>query len=545
MTTKNGSRLVVVGAVAILASACGSSSSNVATVSVPDGEAAVLEEDLDPELEGEEGSSLLSFGRLRGIFRFSPASGPVGSAVTLTGRALQTAESFVFAGSLFNTNDDVVVTNFTRNSDTEVLVTVPAGAVTGPIQAIDANDRVETSLASFEVTSSGPGGPLTITNPAGTPNADLGTSLTFTSNGFFIGAPGATGDSGVAYLFNSNGSPAGTFDNPDADVDGGDRFANAVAADGNFVLVGASFDDTDGTDAGIAYLFNRTTGDLVATFQDPTPQANGNFGFAVDIAGSTVVIATAGEDDESQDPVLFDSGEVHVFNTSGGLIATLENPLPGNGDAFGFAVDLAGDLLAVGAPGNEFASVDGSGSVYLYNLNPPFPLTTPQLVETINNPGSVAGDSFGGSLDFIGDLLAIGAPGADDSGAAITDSGVVYLYTINSVFCQNSVSCNASLSVTLTSPDPRQSAVFGFAVAISPDQSRVVVGEPLGNRGFGAAYLFNTAFLGSVIDTFANPGGVGDLFGSSVALSNDEALIGAPNSSLDGFQSGRAYLFEY
>ncbi|NJK62145.1 MAG: hypothetical protein HC921_05160 [Synechococcaceae cyanobacterium SM2_3_1] len=539
MTTKKCCGLIVGGAVAILASACGSSSSNVAAVSVPEEGAAVLEGGVTAEVEGEEGSSLLSLGRLRGIFRFSPASGPVGSSVTLTGRALQTAESFVFAGSLFNTNDDVVVTNFTRNSDTEVVVTVPAGAVTGPIQAIDTNDRVETSVASFEVTSAGPGTGTTILNPFPTPGSIFGTSLSFLNNGLLVGAPGVAAGSGNAYVLNSNGNLAFSLNNPDPDAEGGDGFATALAAEGNLIVIGAPFDDTDGADAGIVYLFNRSTGNLVATLNDPTPEPQGNFGSSVAISGGLIAIGTPGQD---ADTAVNAAGEVHLFSTSGNLLNTIANPVPGVGDVFGFALGLSGDLLAVGAPGNEFASVNGAGSVYIYNIDP-FPLTTPLLVETINNPGPIAGDSFGGSLAFKGDRLAVGTPGADDTATGTSGSGVVYLYTVNSAFCQSAVFCNASQTAVFESPNPRQLAAFGSAVAISPDESRVLVGEPLGSNGLGTAYLFNASFAGTLIDTFTNPGNAGDSFGISVALSDTEALVGAPLSRLESISSGRAYLF--
>lgn len=51
------------------------------------------------------------------------------------------------------------------------------------------------------------------------------------------------------------------FQNPSPNV--GDEFDHAVAIDGNNVLIGAGMDDTIAEDAGIAYLFDVDTGQLL------------------------------------------------------------------------------------------------------------------------------------------------------------------------------------------------------------------------------------------------------------------------------------------
>jgi serine/threonine protein kinase len=59
------------------------------------------------------------------ITSFTPASGPVGTSVTITGVSLNQTTAVTFGG--------VVATEFSVKSNTEVTATVPTGAVTGKI----------------------------------------------------------------------------------------------------------------------------------------------------------------------------------------------------------------------------------------------------------------------------------------------------------------------------------------------------------------------------------------------------------------------------
>ena len=74
-------------------------------------------------------------------------------------------------------------------------------------------------------------------------------------------APGddTTGtDAGSAYVFNVNGTLLATLNNPAPATD--DRFASRLAAFGpEGVIIGAALDDAGATDAGSAYLFSIPT----------------------------------------------------------------------------------------------------------------------------------------------------------------------------------------------------------------------------------------------------------------------------------------------
>jgi predicted outer membrane repeat protein len=86
------------------------------------------------------------------ITSFTPASGPAGTSVIISGSALAGATAVVFNG--------VNATTFTPNSDTQITAVVPAGASTGPI-AVTTPDGTAISADTYTVL----GGPLpTITS---------------------------------------------------------------------------------------------------------------------------------------------------------------------------------------------------------------------------------------------------------------------------------------------------------------------------------------------------------------------------------------------
>ncbi len=87
------------------------------------------------------------------------------------------------------------------------------------------------------------------------------------------------------------------FQNPSPNV--GDEFDHAVAIDGNNVLIGAGLDDTIAEDAGIAYLFDVNTGQLLRTFQNPMPDAGDHFGHGAAIDDNNVLIGALWDEERA------------------------------------------------------------------------------------------------------------------------------------------------------------------------------------------------------------------------------------------------------
>jgi hypothetical protein len=88
-------------------------------------------------------------------------------------------------------------------------------------------------------------------------------------------------------------------------------------------------------------------------------------------------------------------------------------------------------------------------------------------------------------------------------------------------------------------------AGFGSSVAISG--STAVIGSPEEYSFRGCAYVFELTASGwsKAQKLLAADGDGGDLFGSSVAISNSRIIVGAYGDSEYGYDSGAAYVFEH
>jgi large repetitive protein len=101
-----------------------------------------------------------------------PATGPVGTSVTITGTGF--ADSSVVTGVAFNGT----TASFSVDSNTQITATVPLGATTGPVSVTDAEGTGATAL-DFVVTPSPPPTVL-LFDPSSGP---AGTTVTITAPG--------------------------------------------------------------------------------------------------------------------------------------------------------------------------------------------------------------------------------------------------------------------------------------------------------------------------------------------------------------------------
>jgi len=151
----------------------------------------------------------------------------------------------------------------------------------------------------------------TLTPPRVRAGATFGAAVAAGGGVIAVGAPldvVGTAATGAVYLFDAaTGAYRRALANPDAQPDA--RFGASVAIVGTTVLVGAPLDDTAaGSDVGRAFLFDATTGALVATFDDPNGGQSDQFGATVGGAGTSVVIAALFDDGGAPD-----AGAVHLF----------------------------------------------------------------------------------------------------------------------------------------------------------------------------------------------------------------------------------------
>ncbi|MHC5112453.1 MAG: S-layer homology domain-containing protein [Planctomycetota bacterium] len=273
-----------------------------------------------------------------------------------------------------------------------------------------------------------------------------------------------------------------------------DRLGESIAIEGDFALVGAPGDSSLwGSGSGATYLFGRDT--------------QGNWSRVYKIK----VVAT-------EDPL---TGSEITGNPA---------------DQFGSSVDLAGNLLVVGAPGSVTAAINNtgatfSGAVYVFEYDEAAgPVQVARLVADDAQPG----DAFGISVALEGETIVVGALGKDDQG---NNRGAAYVFARNP---DGSWSQQARLARSTLSD-----SFFGWmvaheagAIAVTSPSCATFVYEEFPNDGW-----MEVARLQPAEDTF----GCGEEFGRSLAMSGSRIFVGGAGGELvdgGGVFSGAVWVFE-
>ncbi len=136
-----------------------------------------------------------------------------------------------------------------------------------------------------------------------------------------------------------------------------------------------------------------------------------------------------------------------------------------------------------------------------------------------------------------GDVAIVGAPFHDH---IVSASGSAYVYRFDGMTWAQEQKLLAS--------DGAAGDLFGFSVAVSGDAA--IVGAPLENdNGFdsGSAYVyrFDGISWAQAQKLLASDGAAADWFGFSVAISGDAAIVGAWRDDDNGSDSGSAYFYRF
>ena len=145
-----------------------------------------------------------------------------------------------------------------------------------------------------------------------------------------------------------------------------------------------------------------------------------------------------------------------------------------------------------------------------------------------------ADDNLGHSVSIDGETAVVGAWQEDPGG--ISNAGAAYVFVRSgSGWVQEA---------KLTASDAASGDVFGYSVSISGDTA--IVGAERDNGNVGAAYVFvRSGGVWSQESKLTVPdGAAGDYFGSRVSLYSDTAVVGAWMSDPGGVSgAGSAYVF--
>lgn len=366
---------------------------------------------------------------------------------------------------------------------------------------------------------------FTIVQPAAAVGDAFGYSVAVSGNLIVIGAPGedtAGAGSGTIYVFSAlNGSPLLTIPNPDAAAGAG--FGSSVAIVGNTIVVGAPHDSTAAADAGRAYLFDASNGNLIDRLDNPTPAAGDQFGFSVALSAGLAVIGAP-----LDDTLAVDAGTAYLFDPiTGNFYTALNHPVPAAGDQFSGSLSLSGDLLVAGAKGFDATATDlDAGRAYLFQAS------MGTLLATLVNPSPAANECFGQSVAISPAGIVTGSWGHD--GLSV-DAGEAYLFE----------ALTGAATATIASRPPAANEGFGNALALAGE--RFIVGHANDNTngyasGKVAIYNRDTGLLER--ELFAPNPTRGDSFGSSVAVSGNRLAVGASGKSASGADGGVVFVFD-
>lgn len=347
-----------------------------------------------------------------------------------------------------------------------------------------------------------------------------------------------------------------------------DRFGQTVAMSGDTLVVGAPGEDGasggDGTDnsaplSGAAYVYVRDGSGAWSQqgyLKAENAGVSDQFGAAVAISGDTIVVGAIFEDSGTGDPAdnsASASGAAYVFVRDGSGVWSQQAYLKASnreaGDRFGTSVAVSGDTIVVGAtsessgdPANpDDNSANRAGAAYVFVRE-----KTSWSEQAYLKPSNLdAQDEFGFTVAISGSLIVIGAPFEDGSATGVDgdddnlseSAGAAYLFesTGGGEWVQAAY-LKASDSVT-NNRFGSAAAVSGTTVVVSaPDENRNATGVdgkalPSPAIRSGAAFVFepdgSTGWEQTAYLKASNTGTL-DRFGTSVSVSGDTVLVGAP-----------------
>ncbi|MFC2116533.1 T9SS type A sorting domain-containing protein [Bacteroidota bacterium] len=314
-------------------------------------------------------------------------------------------------------------------------------------------------------------------------------------------------------------------------------------------------------------IINRTASDVAA---------NDRFSYSISISGNIAIVGARGEDhDTAGSNTLNDAGSVYIFykdqggTNNWGQITKIVASDRAASDYFGVSVSISGDYAIVGASGedeNESGSDTKShaGSAYIFYKDQGGVDNWGQVKKIVASDRA-AMDGFGSSVSISGNYAIVGSPYEDEDASGsntLSDAGSAYTFYKNQDGTDNWGQMNKIVASDRGADDN-----FGYSVSNSQDQYNcqyAIVGAPYEDEnasgsntmtGAGSAYLFDYATSSSLPEfsqikkLVANDRASNDNFGTSVSISGDIMIVGAPDEDEDATGgntlsgSGSAYIF--
>ncbi len=321
-------------------------------------------------------------------------------------------------------------------------------------------------------------------------------------------------------------------------ADDGQPFDNFghVAIDGKRAVVGAYRSDPGGVSSrGAAYVFVQTGGvwKQEAKLIAEDGREGDQFGRAVALQGDMIVVgaplASLGEG------VTFE-GAAYVFARVDGVWSQQQKIVAFDAspdDRFGESISIDGERMIVGSWRDDFGTRQDQGSAYIYSREGGSWGFSAKLVA----PDGAAFDEFGQNVTIKGGLALVGAWMDDNAGNS--NQGSVHVFS--------EAGADWFHVAKLIAADGASGDRFGFAVALGRDVA--LVGAPFndveGSADQGAVYAFRRsgAEWTQSQKIVASDGIADDRYGFSVAMERDSAVVGAFGADVTGLvNQGSAYV---
>jgi hypothetical protein len=287
-----------------------------------------------------------------------------------------------------------------------------------------------------------------------------------------------------------------------------DRFGWNVSIDGNFAVVSAYLEDEDVLglntldSAGSVYIFERDingTWNVVQKIVASDRGAKDIFGWSIAVNGNYLVVGAEYEDEDvSGGNTMSNSGSAYIFERDGAGVWNEVQKIVASDrdidDLFGHSVSINGTYAIVGARGeNTFGAAyvferDGSG--------------TWNEVQKITASDQVSLDLYGQSVSINGSMAAVGSIYHDYDATGqnfLTNAGAVYLYERDGGGTWNETQ-------KIVNSDRETTDLFGYSIAIGSnnifatavwEDEDVIGGNSLSKSG--SAYIYKTCFESSSI----------------------------------------------
>jgi hypothetical protein len=273
---------------------------------------------------------------------------------------------------------------------------------------------------------------------------------------------------GALYVFHDSGNgwvEVAKLVAPDAEA--GDHLGYSVDTHGDVIVTGVLGDDDQGTNAGAAYVYRRdgNSWNMEMKLTASDGGLNDWFGSSVAVHDDVIVVGAELADDSGTQ-----SGAAYVYRFDGTTWVEEEKIAASDGfagDRFGFAVDVAQDMMLVGAPQHDGADWNG-GAAYLFAFDGEGWSESEKLLPD----GYAVADEFGGSVAISSSRVVVGSH--LDAG---DNAGSIYIYSLNG----SSLSPECS---EITVPDDEGQVYGHFGSSVSVDGDLALCG------GIGVACIF-------------------------------------------------------